>query len=182
MKIGYLCSDIEIEVFGHHGCSVHLREFSNARVEAGHEVFIVCARAGDGNRATTKAPVHEVGVDALAWNLIRREPVIREHHLERDLWSTLWKYEKATWGAASSSSGRAGDVKRGAYFLIPECPADVDSLWRVSQPLDPGSSHWTRQRERRNLTSFTYRNSGNWRTPASSSSAIGAVGASIVST
>jgi glycosyltransferase involved in cell wall biosynthesis len=93
MKIGYLCSDVEIEVFGHHGCSVHIREFTNALIDAGHDVFIVCARAGSGSRATAKATVHEVaprGLDALAWSLIEREPLVQAHNLERDLWSVLW--------------------------------------------------------------------------------------------
>jgi glycosyltransferase involved in cell wall biosynthesis len=93
MKIGYLCSDVEIEVFGHHGCSTHIREFTNALVDAGHEVFIVCAKAGAGSRATTKASVYELGpsgLDARAWSLIEREPIVRNHHLDRDLWSVLW--------------------------------------------------------------------------------------------
>jgi glycosyltransferase involved in cell wall biosynthesis len=120
MKIGYLCSDVEIEVFGHHGCSVHIREFTNALVEAGHEVFIACARAGDGSRATTRAPVHEIGpdgLDALASNLIAREPLIREHHLERDLWSVLWNSWLQRQGAALIERERP-DVLYERYCLL----------------------------------------------------------------
>lgn len=46
MKIGYICSDIDVQLFGHEGCSVHIREFTNALVEAGHDVFILCAWTG----------------------------------------------------------------------------------------------------------------------------------------
>jgi len=94
MKIAYLCSDIDVQVFGHEGCSVHIREFTNALAEEGHEVFILCSWAGEA-RVPTRARVHEVGPeggDAALWNLLEAEPLIQEHHLARDLRSVLWSY------------------------------------------------------------------------------------------
>jgi glycosyltransferase involved in cell wall biosynthesis len=94
MKIAYLCSDIDVQVYGHEGCSVHIREFTNALAEEGHDVFIICAWAGEA-RFATRARVYELqpaGMDAAVWSLLESEPLIQDNHLERDLRSVLWSY------------------------------------------------------------------------------------------
>ena len=103
MKIGYICSDIDVQLFGHEGCSVHIREFTNALVEAGHDVFILCAWTGKSNRVDAKARVYELeppGLEGHAWSLAEQEPVIQDHHLERDLRSMLWNTWLQSAGAA----------------------------------------------------------------------------------
>jgi len=47
MKIGFLCSDIDIPLFGDEGCSIHVRDFTDALVDLGHDVFIVCPSLGE---------------------------------------------------------------------------------------------------------------------------------------
>jgi glycosyltransferase involved in cell wall biosynthesis len=92
MKIGYICSDFDVPVLGHEGCSIHVRELVGAFLRAGHEVFVLCAARGNGS-AELDAPIHEikpVGGDARVDELLTSEPVIEEHHLERDLRSVLF--------------------------------------------------------------------------------------------
>jgi glycosyltransferase involved in cell wall biosynthesis len=101
MKIAYVCSDIDVQLYGHEGCSVHIREFTNALVDAGHDVFIICAWAGDAP-VKMRARVHHLepeGMDAAVWGSLEQESVIQEHHLERDLRSILWNYWLLTRGA-----------------------------------------------------------------------------------
>jgi glycosyltransferase involved in cell wall biosynthesis len=102
MKIAYICSDIDVQLYGHEGCSVHVRELTNALVDAGHDVFIICAWAGDRGRLRTRARVYNLepdGVDATVWSSLEQEPLIQDHHLERDLRSVLWNYWLLTRGA-----------------------------------------------------------------------------------
>ena len=40
MKIAYICADPGVPVLGNKGASVHVREFTNALVELGHQVHI----------------------------------------------------------------------------------------------------------------------------------------------
>ncbi len=49
MRILYLNFDRGIPVLGDKGASVHVREFVRAAAALGHEVVVVCARAGEGN-------------------------------------------------------------------------------------------------------------------------------------
>lgn len=53
MKIAYICADQGVPVLGHKGASVHVREFTDALVELGHEVRIYGAAgaAKDGQCA-----------------------------------------------------------------------------------------------------------------------------------
>lgn len=93
MKVGYLCADVDVQVLGQEGCSVHVREFTNGLVEAGHEAFMLCAWAGEGDGSRLRAPLHELGprgVDAEVWASLERDDAILNHHLERDLRSVLW--------------------------------------------------------------------------------------------
>ena len=60
MNIAYICADQGIPVLGNKGASVHVREFTDALVELGHEVRIYgaagTAKHGQGanqNRART---------------------------------------------------------------------------------------------------------------------------------
>ena len=103
MKIGYLCSDVDIPLYGSHGCSIHIRQFADALVEAGHDVFIICQWLGDPSRASTLARVYHLeprGLDAHAWRLLEREPAIVENNLERDLKSVLFNSWLQDEGAA----------------------------------------------------------------------------------
>src|SRR6187402_1572706 len=93
MKIGYLCSDIDVQVLGHQGCSVHIREFTNALVDAGHNVFIICAWLGESLDVTTQARIYQLqpkGFNKALWDSLYDDPAILNHFLERDLWSAWW--------------------------------------------------------------------------------------------
>ena len=87
MKIGYLCSDFDIPLYGHEGCSVRIREFTNALVDEGHDVFLLCAELGKVTPVTVKARVIEVSRSRLNELLFRTldEEAIWSHDLERDL-------------------------------------------------------------------------------------------------
>ena len=92
MKIAYICSDVDVEVLGHDGCSVHVRELTNAMIELGHEVLILCAWTGHGAESEAKARVYHPepnGLAALACKQIEQEPMVQDHHLDRDLRSII---------------------------------------------------------------------------------------------
>jgi glycosyltransferase involved in cell wall biosynthesis len=92
LKIAYICSDVDVQLYGHEGCSVHVREFTNALVENGHDVFILCAWTGQSPVAT-KARVHQlepVGQNSAMWEYLKSDPVVQNHQLDRDLGSVLW--------------------------------------------------------------------------------------------
>ncbi len=55
MRILYLNFDRGIPVLGDKGASVHVREFVRAAAALGHEVVVVCARAGQGNASPPAA-------------------------------------------------------------------------------------------------------------------------------
>jgi glycosyltransferase involved in cell wall biosynthesis len=55
MKIAYICTDLGIQVLGSKGASIHVREFTDALVELGHEVRIYAA-AGADPRGTGDTP------------------------------------------------------------------------------------------------------------------------------
>ena len=102
MKIAYICSDAEVQVLGHHGCSVHIREFTNALVDAGHDVFIVCNWLGE-SELSTKARVYQLnpsGKNKAAWDSLVDDPVVANHVLDRDLGSILWNTWLQIEGAA----------------------------------------------------------------------------------
>lgn len=50
MRIAYLNADHGIPVLGDKGASVHVREFVTALRDAGHDVVVLCAQLGRGNR------------------------------------------------------------------------------------------------------------------------------------
>src|SRR5690348_6750586 len=92
MKIAYICSDVDVEVLGHEGCSVHVRELTNAMVECGHEVVILCAWPGHGAESEALAKVvHPApqGLAAAACEHLNHEPAVYENRLERDLRSVI---------------------------------------------------------------------------------------------
>ena len=104
MKIAYLCSDVDIQVLGHHGCSVHIREFTNALVDAGHDVFIICNWLGEARDIQTKARVYDlqpVGYNKAVWDSLYDDSMILNHFLDRDLWSILWNSWLQADGAAT---------------------------------------------------------------------------------
>ncbi len=102
MKIVYISSDIDVQLYGHEGCSVHIREFTEALVDLGHEVSIICSWAGDPGSLRLRSRVYHLepeGPDADLWSSLEAEPLIQDHHLERDLRSVLWSYWLGTRGA-----------------------------------------------------------------------------------
>ena len=93
MKIAYICSDVDVEVLGHEGCSVHVRELTNAMIECGHEVVILCAWPGHGAEAEALARVvhpEPSGLAKVACEHLDHEPVVYENRLERDLRSVIY--------------------------------------------------------------------------------------------
>jgi len=95
MKIGFLCSDIDIPLFGDEGCSIHVRDFTDALVDSGHDVFIVCPSLGENTDVEIKSRLYHLqprGLDALGWSLLEAEPVIQNNQLERDLRSAAYNF------------------------------------------------------------------------------------------
>lgn len=93
MKICYLCSDVDVEVLGDQGCSVHVREFTNALVEAGHDVFLLCSWLGGRGDNSTLARIIEIEpgeLDAALGRSLEDDPAVFNQFLERDLKSILW--------------------------------------------------------------------------------------------
>jgi glycosyltransferase involved in cell wall biosynthesis len=93
MKIAYICSDVDVELLGYEGCSVHIREFTNALVDAGHDVFIICAWLGESKHIQTNARVYHLeakGSHNTLWECLCHEPLIQTSFLDRDLKSILW--------------------------------------------------------------------------------------------
>jgi glycosyltransferase involved in cell wall biosynthesis len=89
-------------VLGHQGCSVHIREFTDALVEAGHDVFILCAWLGEALDIQTKARIYHVqptGHNEALWRGLYEDPEIQNHFLDRDLRSVLWNTWLQTEGA-----------------------------------------------------------------------------------
>ena len=103
MKIGYLCSDVDVQVLGDQGCSVHIREFTNALVDAGHDVFVICSWLGEARGIDMKARVYHLeptGYGKMLWDSLYEDPVVWECSLDRDLRSILWNNWLQTEGAA----------------------------------------------------------------------------------
>lgn len=103
MRIGYLCSDFDVPLYGDEGCSIHIRDFTDALVEAGHDVFIVCASLDGAPQSTARARVYQVepqGLDRLAWELLEREPLVEEGQLARDLRLVLYNASLGSEGSA----------------------------------------------------------------------------------
>src|SRR5688500_2145768 len=101
MKIGYICSDYDVPVLGHEGCSIHVREMVQALTRAGHDVFIICSSRGEGT-ATVPAEIYEIhpgGVDARVGELVTTEPIVEHNNLERDLRSILFNFALQSEGA-----------------------------------------------------------------------------------
>ena len=102
MKIGYLCSDFDVPLYGEEGCSIHIRDFTDTLVEAGHDVFIVCAALGEPTGTPVSARVYHMepkGLEARAWQLLEREPLIQDSHLERNLRLVLYNSRLACEGS-----------------------------------------------------------------------------------
>jgi glycosyltransferase involved in cell wall biosynthesis len=95
MKIAYICSDADIQILGHHGCSVHIREFTGALVDAGHDVFIICRWLGDDTDPgiAPRARVYHLkpqGMNQSIWDAINNDPFTEQTFLDRDVGSMLW--------------------------------------------------------------------------------------------
>ena len=94
MKMGFICSDIDIPLFGDEGSSIHIRDFTDAFVDLGHEVFVICPWLGE-KRISTKGKVYQFeprGLNAMGWNALEKEPIIRNNNLERDLRSVAYNF------------------------------------------------------------------------------------------
>ena len=93
MKIGYLCSDVDVQLLGHEGCSVHIREFTNALVETGHDPFIICNWLGGFEENRPRSRVYQLdpqGANRVVWDHVLVEESILNNLLDRDLGSVLW--------------------------------------------------------------------------------------------
>ena len=93
MKVCYISSDPEVDVLGHEGSSVHIRELIEALSEAGHEVVLITPAVGGCAGSTVDGRVYQLsrsGLDAMAARLLEEEELIRGNHLERDLASILF--------------------------------------------------------------------------------------------
>jgi glycosyltransferase involved in cell wall biosynthesis len=93
MRVAYLCTDLEILAFREEGASVHIREFTNALIEEGHDVCIVGPWPADPASSLPNARVHEIrptGVDEFVWNAIAHEPALVDQHLVRDVQFLLY--------------------------------------------------------------------------------------------
>ena len=103
MKIGFLCSDIDIPLFGDEGCSIHVRDFTDALVDSGHDVFIICPSLGENTNTPIKSRLyhlHPRGLNALGWSLVEQEPIIQNLQLERDLGSVAYNFWLQSEGAS----------------------------------------------------------------------------------
>ena len=89
MRVGYVCLDRGIPLFGHKGASNHVREFVGATCGLGHHVEVFCARVGK-SAATAPFPFQRIktgrspGGDfvALAQNAVLREALHKAHRRE----------------------------------------------------------------------------------------------------
>lgn len=103
MKICYICSDAEIDLYGLEGSSIHIRQFTDSLVDAGHDVIILCPSHYAPTEARFKARIYRLGpsgLDATAWRLLREEPLVQVNHLERDLGSVLFTAHLQSAGSA----------------------------------------------------------------------------------
>src|SRR5215207_4719503 len=58
MRVAYVCADPGVPVFGHKGCSVHVREVCSTMREAGCDVTLFAARrGGDAPKSLQDLPV-----------------------------------------------------------------------------------------------------------------------------
>jgi glycosyltransferase involved in cell wall biosynthesis len=109
MRIGFICSDIDIPLFGDEGCSIHVRDFTDALVELGHDVFIVCPSLGEATAAQVKSRLYHLqprGLNALGWSLVEQESVIQDRQLERDLRSVAYNFWLQSEGSSIIESER----------------------------------------------------------------------------
>ena len=93
MKIAYICSDIDITVFGTEGCSVHIREVAEALCGLGHEVVVISPCLGKRPAASSRARYVELapqGLNERAWRFLEEEPLVREGRMARDLKSVFF--------------------------------------------------------------------------------------------
>lgn len=122
MKIAYFCSDVDIQLLGHHGCSVHIREFTNALVDAGHDVFIICNWLGGAKDIRTKARVYHLQPSVrnkAVWDSLYNDSAVLNQFLDRDLWSILWNQWLQVDGAAILAEERPDFIyERYALFGI----------------------------------------------------------------
>ncbi len=138
MKIGYVCADPDVPLFGREGCSIHVRELTNALTDTGHDVFILCAAAGEPEGRAPLAPETRVyhleasGLAAMAWRLVEAEPVVQERYLEYNLKSFLSSVWLETQGAKILEAERP-DVLYERYALFGW--AGVEMARRLAAPL-----------------------------------------------
>ncbi|HKP17025.1 MAG TPA: glycosyltransferase family 4 protein [Gaiellaceae bacterium] len=132
MKIGYLCSDFDIPLYGAEGCSLHVRDVADALVAQGQDVFIVCPELGSGP-APTNARVYDLqpsGADAAEWRALAEEPAVLAGNLERDL--RLIAYNHWLKGAGSAIVERERpDVLYERYSLFGSAGLELSRRYGV---------------------------------------------------
>jgi glycosyltransferase involved in cell wall biosynthesis len=82
---------------------VHIREFTDALVDAGHDVFIICSWLGESLDIQTKARVYHLqptGFKQILWESLYADHVIQDQFLDRDIRSILWNAWLQSDGAA----------------------------------------------------------------------------------
>jgi glycosyltransferase involved in cell wall biosynthesis len=92
MKICYICTDTDIPILGAEGCSIHIRDLTDALVELGHDVTIMSTNVGDDDGVWPHADVVAVSpseLDRLRLEALTDEPVVANNNLSRDLRSLL---------------------------------------------------------------------------------------------
>jgi glycosyltransferase involved in cell wall biosynthesis len=143
MKICHISSDREIDLYGLEGSSIHIRQLTDAMVDAGHDVVILCPALDAPRGASLKARIHHLeppGLDGAAWKLLREEPLVQAHHMERDPGSILFNGHLQSAGASILDRERPDFIyERYALFswggLQLSRRYDVPLLVEVNAPL-----------------------------------------------
>jgi glycosyltransferase involved in cell wall biosynthesis len=79
LRIGYVCGDVEVPIFGQEGSSVHIQALANAFVDMGHEVFVTGSWVGKQSEQP-KFRIRELQKSAFEQEL--REVVLRDLALQ----------------------------------------------------------------------------------------------------
>ncbi len=88
MNIVYICADLGIPVLGHKGASVHVREFTAALAELGHQVHIIGASGSDATtlkghadvaRVDTTLGLTDTGEGSISLTVLPPSREIRDH-------------------------------------------------------------------------------------------------------
>ena len=115
MRIVYVCADRGIPVYSDKGASIHIQEMVRAFIALGHEVKVVCARVGNGDKEsdsldvvpiapTGQAPTNREEKELAAMKL---SDAMTEHLVELyQQWPFDFIYERySLWSSAGCRAG-----------------------------------------------------------------------------